>query len=398
LFSTVVPISIGNEVKILDIKEQSSTRGNTLYVGGTGSNNYTKIQDAIECAVDYDTVFVYNGIYYENLEINKSISLIGEKKNSTIIHSIQMYKEKIITVLRDDVTISNFTIKNSTFYGIIISADYCLIKNNIIMNNEFYGMDLKKSCNNITLTNNTIRDNSVGVRVFENEYDIISSNKIYRNKNGLGLYRTSYSIVIDNNISNNNQVGISCSESETRYNTFENNIIINNTVGINSHWGVCYNDFINNTIVNNNGSGIHFYYSSNHNRVRDNIIKKNVIGITFGLSSNHNDIEHNIIENENRGIGLYIFRSHSNNIEKNNFIGNENNVEFHYRKAEFLRGNRFKENYWDDMNPDSNIKIIIGTAYMIPIYDWFYWEIIGYRLEVPWINIDWYPANEPYDI
>ena len=38
----------------------SSNRGNTLYVGGNGSNNYTKIQDAIDDASDGDTVFVYD--------------------------------------------------------------------------------------------------------------------------------------------------------------------------------------------------------------------------------------------------------------------------------------------------------------------------------------------------
>ena len=36
---------------------------NTLYVGGSGEGNYTKIQDAIDDASDGDIVFVYNGTY-----------------------------------------------------------------------------------------------------------------------------------------------------------------------------------------------------------------------------------------------------------------------------------------------------------------------------------------------
>ena len=45
---------------------------NTLYVGGSGPDNYTKIQDALDDANPGDTVFVYNGKYLENIKINKN--------------------------------------------------------------------------------------------------------------------------------------------------------------------------------------------------------------------------------------------------------------------------------------------------------------------------------------
>jgi len=53
------------------------TGGNTLYVGGSGPNNYTRIQDAIDDANDGDTIFVYNGTYYEH-------HIIIDKKNLLI--------------------------------------------------------------------------------------------------------------------------------------------------------------------------------------------------------------------------------------------------------------------------------------------------------------------------
>lgn len=59
--------------------------GKTLYVGGNGSNNYTTIQDAIDNASYGDTIFVYNGTYYENVVIHKSIKLMGENKSTMII-------------------------------------------------------------------------------------------------------------------------------------------------------------------------------------------------------------------------------------------------------------------------------------------------------------------------
>ena len=61
--------------------------GKTLYVGGSGPGNYSKIQDAINNASDNDTVFVYDDSspYYENIVMDKPINLIGENMNSTVI-------------------------------------------------------------------------------------------------------------------------------------------------------------------------------------------------------------------------------------------------------------------------------------------------------------------------
>ena len=70
------------------LKQKSSIltiRGNTLYVGGSGPDNYTTIQGAINDANDGDTVFVYNGTYYENIVVDKSINLVGEDNEKTTI-------------------------------------------------------------------------------------------------------------------------------------------------------------------------------------------------------------------------------------------------------------------------------------------------------------------------
>ena len=71
------------------VLKQSNTPINrgTLYVGGGGSGNYSKIQDAIDNASSGDTVFVYNDSspYYENVVVYKLINLIGEDKETTII-------------------------------------------------------------------------------------------------------------------------------------------------------------------------------------------------------------------------------------------------------------------------------------------------------------------------
>ena len=92
--------STGTKIEKKSIKPISDN--NIYYVGGTGEGNYTKIKYAIAFASDGDTVFVYNDSspYYENIWINKSINLIGEDKETTIICNERKYYE-CIYILKD---------------------------------------------------------------------------------------------------------------------------------------------------------------------------------------------------------------------------------------------------------------------------------------------------------
>ncbi len=108
--------------------------GKTLYVGGSGPNNYSKIQDAINNASNGDTIFVYSGIYYENVVINKSINLFGETKETTIIDGEE--KGNVIYICGNGVHVSNFTIQHGgggwPGAGIFIRSSDNVISNNII--------------------------------------------------------------------------------------------------------------------------------------------------------------------------------------------------------------------------------------------------------------------------
>ena len=90
-----------------------SSRDNILYVGGSGPNNYSSIQAAIDAASDGDTVFLYDDSspYKEILEIGKTINLIGEDRDTTIIEG----KKTFFTLVlggADNIVISGFTITN----------------------------------------------------------------------------------------------------------------------------------------------------------------------------------------------------------------------------------------------------------------------------------------------
>ncbi len=88
-----------------------------LYVGGSGPGNYTTIQSAIDNASAKDTVYVYSGVYYENVDINKPINLIGADKNTTIIDGNQEGPHgSNIEITADSVIVSNFTFLNTKGY------------------------------------------------------------------------------------------------------------------------------------------------------------------------------------------------------------------------------------------------------------------------------------------
>jgi len=125
---SVVPSTAVQELK--DVSTVSFD-GNTLYVGGSGPNNYTTIQSAINNASDGDTVFVYDDSspYYEHITINTRINLIGEDKNTTIIDG-GFLGGVIVKINIAGVYLSGFTIQNSghkppslSGYGIVINSN-----------------------------------------------------------------------------------------------------------------------------------------------------------------------------------------------------------------------------------------------------------------------------------
>jgi len=161
--------------------------GKTLYVGGSGPNNYTRIQDAIDNASDLDTIFVFSGTYYENLIIDKSINLLGEDRENTSIDGKNAANEGalLIWIQADSVTVSFFTIKNSN--------------NNIFRLDK--GITLSNS-NYFSIHDNTILNCQSGMRIL-NSSGYIRNNSILRTKDygdkGIGVWDSDVNI-IDNNI------------------------------------------------------------------------------------------------------------------------------------------------------------------------------------------------------
>ncbi len=100
-------------------------------------DDYSSIQEAINAANEGDTIFVSSGIYYENVVVNKTVSLVGEDKSNTIIDG--NYSGTVVHITAHDVSLTGFTIRNAGEYGIrIYYSNNSTLTDNIVITHNWY--------------------------------------------------------------------------------------------------------------------------------------------------------------------------------------------------------------------------------------------------------------------
>jgi len=255
-------LSIGPEIELtspdfvyVDDDFDSSTPG-------WGYDHFDKIQDGIDAVNNYGTVYVYNGIYYENVIVDKTINLIGENRNITTIDGGGT--GDVVYVSVELVNITGFTIKNSGNYfsdwnpdaGIDSRGNNVLISGNILKENGFYGIYIRNS-----------------------QYTIISENNVNNNDDdGIYLHYSSNCMVTDNIISDHTGDGISIKEAE-------NTIVWKNSISENYAAFVISDSAINNTIYENDitSNFESFFLNSNDNKLyHNNNINNTQSGYDYG--------------------------------------------------------------------------------------------------------------------
>jgi parallel beta-helix repeat protein len=506
---TILFLGVGIQPAIAIMQNYSIQifNGNTLYVGGTGEGNYTKIQDAINDANNGDTIFVFddNSPYKGYIHVDKSVNIIGENKYTTVVYHNDYY---CFSFDVDRINISGFTMENTNHcdYGIRVRetnnhsiSENILIglengialsdsENNSILNNVIMdgwsGIDVDRSFNN-EIGNNQFLDNECGIkfRVYS-KYNTIFDN-IFEN-NGIAVWDYSYpnifngnsfndkpliylenkhdkifdgitagqvvlincvNITIQNLVITNSTYGIELINSDNCLvinNTIESNkytgilliedsdsnSIINNNVNLNLYCGISIygdyieksedNDIIGNNVISNGVNGIYIlestfnnisenivinngfypYYTTvkagiklliraDYNKISKNIVQDNYYGISLWYCSD-NQLLNNLIRNSSK-YGVNIDESKRNTVDANNFIDNKKDVNFlRYPNSK----NYWRGNYWDNwigFGP----KLIFGQK-MIRIGVDRWGEPMYFP--IPWINFDWRPAKEPFDI
>jgi len=408
-----------------EVKFEAKSSPKTIIV----PDDYPTIQGAIDAANEGDTIFVRSGVYYENVHIYKSLSLIGEDRNSTIIDGSSS-KEKcqpIVSIEGGDygsVSFSNFTIKGSKdswgIYvgywsglsitnnivmnnsgGIIIQECYsewiipCTLVGNIVRNNRNWGIVIAFS-SHIIMKSNIVSYNKYnlvieGNRLEDFVHDIDSTNTINGkpvyyliNKNNLKINPSSFQNVGYLAIVNSTNVVIENVTIQHNYQgvllAFTKNVTLTNSKFLNNYYAVHIMGGSDNRIVkneiNDNVFGV-FVADSYNNTVRDNLVTNNDIGIK--VETNNTLLENLIISNK---LGVQL--------EEGEAIGNtliNNEMGMFISSPARLRKNQFQKNsfnlgiyvnpYWDPSyhNPPwfKYEKIDIDTSNTIDGRPIFYW-------------------------
>jgi parallel beta-helix repeat protein len=270
---------------------QTSQASKTLTV----PQDYPTIGEAVSHASPGDIVTVKAGVYTENLQINKSISLLGEDAKNTFIVGTGGGNHALaaVTVAADNVEISGFTIEslnysnaNNAATGIIIQGDHTAITGNIIKNNyigifcsiqsytQIKGNNITSNLHDgmrffggsyNTVSENNITLNAVSGIALEGYSNTISKNNIQNNFRGIG-FGSSYSVIFGNNVSSNTESGIFLAGSKNivSANEFQANkwgIFITPQLAASHDNTFYHNNFLNNAFgaFDNSSSSVEFW-------------------------------------------------------------------------------------------------------------------------------------------
>lgn len=329
---------------------------------GTPEYPYQYVQNGINAASVGDTVFVFNGTYLENIVVNKTINLIGEDKENTIIDGNG--SGNVVNISADNVTIGGFTIQNAgsdyeidwgggpgvglyvfADSGVYVLSDNNHIHGNIIRDNPYHGIHIHDYSDYNVISNNIVTNTPsiTGIFLQFSSNNVIYNNTIVNNSHhGIHLLQgCNGNTISDNNITKNN-----CALEISGNWASNNNIITRNTIVNNRVLGIylyiqCYNTIVSENIIrNNNHVGVVVYQMCDGSRILDNTIANHELGIIVEVWVDNISISDNVITNHSEsGIELIDY-VHNCIITRNTIANNNNGISI----LEDAEDNRFFEN------------------------------------------------------
>lgn len=329
----------------------------------TVPDEYPTIQEAVNAANPSDTIFVRAGRYYEWVEIDKGLSLIGENKSITIIDGVGIVGA-VVRVTANNVSISGFTITNSSKAvepspGIYLDAvSGCYICGNIIESNSF-GIHGSWSSNNF-LSRNIIRNNNRGIELStDSSYNTLSENVITNNKDfGVSLLDNSKNVLSDNIITNCD-FGIYIGDS-FNHNLFSNQMSDNKfNLVISAPFDFRLESFIHNVDISNLVNGKPIYYFINQENLVINSSLLEYIGYLALINSTNVTVEGLTLTDNGQGILLAYT---TNSLITGNTLANNNlGIDLYNSSDNTLANNSIEDNGFGIHMVDSSENILFGN-------------------------------------
>ena len=208
--------------------------------------DFGSIQEAIDTALDGDTVYVKSGEYHENVGIHKPISLVGENVDATIIDGNPSEGFRIpITIGSDNVSVSGFKILYGSNGIGVGEVKFCTISGNRIAGNEHGIVLFNSSYCNVTKNYFELIGLSSAIQLNYAHNNLVSRNYINNCTEGIQIWQSSYNNTITENTITN------CDDVAIRLQYSDNNTIIRNDL-LNSGTGTTIYVANNNMITKNN--------------------------------------------------------------------------------------------------------------------------------------------------
>ena len=333
--------------------------GTKFTVDDDGGADYSKIQDAVDAAVDGDIIQVFDGFYYENIIVEDRLTITGSGIETTIINGGG--KGDVVTLSGAGTVFSGFKVIRSGTDG--SDASIRITENDIYVHDTL----CEQSEIGIYVVFSGSPHQLSGIEIGEN---ILTGNDV-----GISMSYCDDSLIRDNNCSDNVQIGIKLINSG--YSEIERNIchgedrgiysvsssfltIGNNSLIDNGWSGIYLESTTDSLIINNtssgNGDGITLK-GSDGNEVRENDLTMNENGIQL-LDSDSNTISNNIAS-QNSLRGLFLRGSQSNEVRVNHVTMNDEGIVFNgylsvYSRDNNIRSNLIMDNVVLGMNASGN--------------------------------------------
>lgn len=340
---------------------------------GTANYPYKSIQEAIDIATSGDSIYVFGGLYQEQLQIGKQLRLWGGVDGKPSVIQAREDIRYTVEITTDYVVFQDFTVNDGenrktspigALVAITSNAGNVIINNNIFNDTKSYAIYIDSNSHGNEVIGNKINRAGGGIRIYQSNTNDVSGNIIANCSNNQGIATSGYGIHIT-------------SSFNTR---LYNNIVENSSIG-----GVYATGSTGLNVTQNriqcNGHGIQIE-QSNQCIIQDNTFQKNT-GNSLQIDSAYAQIFNNRFMYNQRGIFL---QGISSMIHKNVFLKQDGSgiLATSSSSLNVIYLNEFRNNGKSAIDQGSNF--------------WYYEEQGNYWSDYDWIDIDLDGiGDKPYD-